>query len=98
METSKEKIENFTTLMAHVSKELKAYYPNLTDFEVLTISLSIIKNSTLDNIYSKFCEMINSIDCIGIGLDSINSNMDHINYNLAEIEICLNHISNYKNN
>jgi hypothetical protein len=79
METINEKINKFNENVNALSGELAFDYPNLTDYEILKLSIGMVKNVMLDNIYE-------SLNKIAINAECTSSELVDINHNLTEID------------
>jgi hypothetical protein len=86
MEKNPNKAINFTTDMVKISETLQKFYPNLTDYEVLTLSLNISKNVLLDDI----SEHLDSISEI---LYETNISLNDVNNHLYSIQISMDFIT-----
>ena len=91
METKKEKIENLIENLSIVDKKIATKYPHLKNWETLVLSITILKNVTLDDI----SETLNEIS-IGIQ-ENVNANGD-IAINLCEIDKSLEYLCRIINN
>lgn len=79
METINEKISKFNENVNVLTGELAYDYPNLSDYEILKLSISMVKNVMLDNIYE-------SLNNIAINAECRSSELVDINHNLTEID------------
>jgi hypothetical protein len=78
MKSKKIKPNGFANIISNVSDEIKKLYPNLTDFENLTLTLNAHRNLILSEMHQTIKEIITQMNLNGFDLSSINDNLRDI--------------------
>ena len=78
MKSKKLKPNGFARIISNVSDEIKKLYPNLTDFENLTLTLTLQRNLILSETHETIQNLLSQLCTNGVDLSSINDNLRDI--------------------
>lgn len=75
MKTKKENPNRFGKVVNSVSNEIKSLYPHLTEFENLTLSLTVQRNLILAETHQTIQNLLSQLCTNGVDLSCINTSL-----------------------
>jgi hypothetical protein len=75
MKSKKLKPNGFAKIISNVSNEIKSLYPDLTDFENLTLTLTLQRNLILAETHETIQNLLSQLCTNGVDLSCINTSL-----------------------